>query len=412
MKRVVVTGLGAVAPNGLTLTESWDKTLRGLSGVDTLKSFDTSALDVRIAGEVTDFNASSFFSQKELKVFSRFVQFALVSGQEALKTSYLETENFLDKNIGCFIGVGVGDIGTIGETAQTLENKGLKRVSPYFIPYTISNMAAGHVAQAFRLRGPNLCLSTACASGTHAIGEAWLHIRNGLCEAALCGGSEAAISPVTVAGFSRMKALAKKFETPQTASRPFDRNRNGFVLSEGAGLLMLEEYEFAKKRGAPILAELVGYGLSCDAYHMTSPSPGGEGAVRCMKNALDSAELGVDQIEYINAHGSSTYYNDLHETEAIKTLFKDYAKELLVSSTKGATGHLLGGTGGLEACFLVKALEEGLIPPTANLEEAGEGLDLNYVPQKALERDFTFGLSNSFGFGGTNASLVFKKWDA
>lgn len=412
MRRVVITGLGAIAPNGNSFEASWKNTVRGISGVDYIKSFDASHLDVQIAGEVKDLQLSSFFSPKELRVYSRFVHLAILASHEALKDADLEPENYLDSSIGCFLGVGIGDVDTIQKTGQILREKGAKKVSPYFIPYVISNMAAGNTAQFLKLRGPNICVSTACASGTHAIGEAWLQIKSGSADAILCGGSEAALCELTVVGFSRMNALSRRNKEPTTASRPFDRTRDGFVLSEGAGVLVLEDYEHAKKRGAPIYAEMLGYGLSCDAYHMTSPSPHGEGALRCMEAALKSAKLNKTDLEYINAHGSSTYYNDLYETEAIKGVFKDHARDLFVSSTKGATGHCLGGTGGLEACFLAKSLKDGLVPPTANLEESGEGLDLNYVPGNALEKKIKYGMSNSFGFGGTNASLILKKWDS
>ena len=412
MRRVVVTGLGLIAPNGNDFETSWNKTLQGVSGVGRIQSFDSSRLDVHIAGEVTGLKNSEFFSPKELRVFSRFTQLAIMATHEALKSSHLEPENYLDPGIACFIGVGIGDVNTVEQAGVTLKEKGPKKISPFFIPSVICNMAAGNTAQFFKLRGPNICVSTACASGTHSIGEAWLHLKNGMSDVAVCGGTEAAVGEVGISGFSRMNALSRRNETPQTASRPFDRTRDGFVLSEGAGVLILEEYEHAKKRGAPIYAEMVGYGTSCDAYHMTSPSPGGEGASRCMNMALKSAGISRGSIGYINAHGSSTQYNDLFETEAIKKVFKEEAKKLLVSSTKGATGHCLGAAGGIEACFLAKTLKESLIPPTANLEEPGEGLDLNYVPGKALEKNVQYALSNSFGFGGTNASLVFKKWNA
>lgn len=412
MRRVVITGLGLIAPNGNDMESSWNNTLEGVSGVETIQSFDSSRLDVHIAGEVKDLRNSEFFSPKELKLFSRFTQLAIMATHEALQSSQLTVENYPDSGVGCFLGVGIGDVNTTEQTGVLLKERGPKRVSPFFIPSIICNMAAGNAAQFFKLRGPSICVSTACASGTHAIGEAWLHIKTGMSEVAVCGGSEAAVGEIGIAGFSRMNALSRRNDSPRTASRPFDRTRDGFVLSEGAGVLILEEYEHAKKRGAPIYAEMIGYGTSCDAYHMTSPSPGGEGASRCMQMALNSAEVNKEDIGYINAHGSSTVYNDLFETEAIKRVFKDHAKKLYVSSTKGATGHCLGAAGGIEACFLAKTLSSGLIPPTANLEEAGENLDLNYVPKKALEENVQYALSNSFGFGGTNASLVFKKWNA
>ena len=413
MRRVVITGLGLIAPNGNNLESSWNNTLEGVSGVDYIRSFDTSRLDVHIAGEVRDLKNNEFFSPKELKLFSRFTQLAIMATHEALQISGLEPENYpAEPGIACFIGVGIGDVNTTEQTGVILKEKGPKKISPFFIPSIISNMAAGNTAQFFKLKGSNLCISTACASGTHAIGEAWLHLKSGMSDIAVCGGSEAAVGEIGIAGFSRMNALSRRNDTPKTASRPFDRTRDGFVLSEGAGILILEEYEHAKKRGAPIFAEMIGYGTSCDAYHITSPSPGGEGAGRCMQMALKSANLHYDSIGYINAHGSSTEYNDLFETQAIKRVFKDHAKKLYVSSTKGATGHCLGAAGGIEACFLAKTLSSGFIPPTANLEEPGDQLDLNYVPKQAIEKNVQFALSNSFGFGGTNASLLFKKWNA
>lgn len=409
MRRVVITGLGLVSPVGLNVNESWQNALLGRSGIGKIASFDTANLPVHIAGEIKNFDASHLLDPKDSQRVSRFIQLALVASKEAIDDAGLAIESADTQKFGCSIGVGIGAIQEIESTAVLIKEKGPKRVSPFFIPYVITNMATGVVSQRLNLKGPNLCTTTACTSGTHAIGEAWLHIKQGMADVMVCGGSEAAISEIAIAGFANMKALSRRNDDPAKASRPFDRDRDGFVFSEAAGILVLEEYEHAKKRGAKIYGELTGYGMSGDAYHITSPAPEGEGAQRCMQMALNQAKIPGDQIDYINAHGTSTYANDISETQAICAVFREHAKKLAISSTKGVTGHCLGAAGGVEAVFLAKTIYEQLAPPTANLEVADPACHLDYIPGEARAMSIRVGISNSFGFGGTNGTLVMSR---
>ncbi len=410
MRRVVVTGMGMVTPVGLDVPTSWKNILAGHSGVAKITHFDASQYSVNIAAEVKGFDAANYMDYKEARKTTRFIQLAIAAAQEAMKDSGIETKGDTTR-YGCAIGVGIGSMEDMSETSIAMREGGPKKVSPFFIPYVISNMAAGIVATAHNLKGPNICPTTACTSGTHAVGEAFLYIKHGMADLMLCGGSEAAICEVGLYGFGNMKALSRNNENPQLASRPFDKDRDGFVIGEGAGLLVLEDYEHAKARGAKIYAELRGYGMSADAYHITSPSPHGEGASRCMKEALKSANLKAESIAYINAHGTSTYYNDMYESEAIMTVFGDHAKKLAVSSTKGVTGHCLGAAGGIEAVILAKSIQEGIVPPTAGLREPGEECPLDYVPGSSRKTSIGAAMSNSFGFGGTNGSIVMTHLD-
>lgn len=410
MRRVVVTGLGMVSPVGLDVQTSWQNALEGKSGTDRITLFDASHYSVQIAAEVKGFDPLKYMDAKEERKTTRFIKFALAAAKEALDSAGLDQTGDRTR-MGCAIGVGIGSIEGLFMTSVALHEGGHKKVSPFFIPYVISNMAAGIVSNHHNLKGPNICPTTACTSGTHAISEAYLYIKSGMADLMLCGGSEAAICELGVVGFGNMKALSTNNAEPKLASRPFDKDRDGFVIGEGAGLLVLEEYERAKARGAKIYAELRGFGMSADAHHITAPAPHGEGAARCMQAALDSAGLQAKDINYINAHGTSTHYNDMYESEAIMTVFKEHASKLPVSSTKGVTGHCLGAAGGIEAVFLAKSINEGIIPPTANLKESGPECPLDYVPGKARRLAIGAALSNSFGFGGTNGSIVMTHID-
>ena len=408
MRRVVVTGLGMVSAIGNDLESGWQAAVNATSGIKPIESFDSSRIPVKFAGEVRDFDPSTYMEPKDAKRSTRYIQFAMDASGQALKDSGLPVDNFAER-VGCSIGVGIGGIDEIYRTSLILNEKGPRRVSPFFIPYVITNMAAGVAANRFNLKGPNICTSTACTSGTHAIGEAFTYIKAGLADAMVCGGAEAAICELSVAAFGNMKALTSDVEAGVKSSRPFDLRRSGFVMGEGAGVIVLEDYEMAKKRGAKIYAELSGYGMSGDAYHITSPAPEHEGALRCMNAALSSAEVNLDEVDYINAHGTSTKLNDEYETQAIRNCFGDHADSIWVSSTKGVTGHCLGAAGGIEAVLTAKAMNTGVIPPTAHLEEKDPACDLDYVPLEAREKRARVAMSNSFGFGGTNASIVFKK---
>lgn len=409
MRRVVVTGLGMVSPVGLTMSESWNSVLEGKSGIAKIEGIDVSHIPTKIAAQVKGFDPSTILDAKEARKTTRFVQFAIAASKEALTDSGLSFEGG-NERAGASIGVGIGDIESVKDSSITLNEKGYKRISPFFIPYMIPNMAAGLVANTFGLKGPNICTTTACTSGTHGVGEAFMLIRNNMADVMVCGGAESTIADITLVAFSNMKALCDDHENPSEASCPFDASRSGFVMGEGAGILVLEEMESAIKRGAKIYCEVVGYGMSGDAHHITAPSPGGEGAYRCMKMAIDSAQASYEQVDYINAHGTSTKLNDLYETMAIKNLFKDHSKKLAVSSTKSMTGHCLGAAGGIEAVFTAMALHEQIAPPTINLNHPDPECDLDYVPHKARKMEIRYALSNSFGFGGTNGSLLFKRY--
>lgn len=409
-KRVVVTGLGAVTPIGTGVDKYWSGLLEGKSGVAPITRFDTTNHSVKIAAEVKDHNPEDHFERKEIKKLDYFTQFAVVAAREAFKNSGLDPQVHDSFNIGTLIGVGMGGILTVEEQHEVMLTKGPNRVTPFVVPKMIPNMASGMVSIDLGIKGPNSCVATACASATHAIGDAWRIIQRGDAIAMVCGGAESVITPLSIAGFSNMHALSQSNENPETASRPFDKERNGFVMGEGAGIVVLEELEHAKQRGANILAEVIGYGLTGDAFHITSPGPCGEGGARAMAMALRSAGLQPDAIDYINAHGTSTPLNDKLETEAIKTVFGDHARKLKISSNKSMIGHLIGAAGGVEAVATVKTIVEGKIPATINLHNPDPECDLDYVPNVAIQQDVNIALSNSLGFGGHNASIVLKKY--
>jgi 3-oxoacyl-[acyl-carrier-protein] synthase II len=409
-RRVVVTGLGLITPLGIGVQKTWEGICKGTSGIDRISSFDASEYPAQMAGEVKDFNPEDFIERKEVKKMDLFIQYALGAGTMAVENANLKISEANADRVGVIVGAGIGGINTIERYHSVLLESGQRRISPFFIPMLITNLAAGQISMRFGARGPNSCVTTACAAGTHAIGDAFKIIQRGDADAMIAGGSESAITPLTIAGFANMKALSTRNDAPQQASRPFEMERDGFVIAEGAGLLVLEELELARKRGARIYAEVVGYGMTADAYHMTAPDPEGRGVVNCMRNALRDAGLAPQAIDYINAHGTSTPYNDKHETMAIKRVFGDHACALAVSSTKSMTGHLLGAAGGIEAAFCALALAEGVIPPTINYEYPDPECDLDYVPNHARHAELNTVLSNSFGFGGTNACIVLKKY--
>jgi len=409
-RRVVVTGIGCVSPLGIGVDETWKVIVEGRSGITRITKFDASNLPSQIAGEVKNFKPQDFMPEKLVSRVDTFIQYAIASARMALEDANL-VDVELGERAGVIIGVGMGGVGQVEHYTRILDERGYKRVTPFFIPMIIPNMAAGQVAILFGAKGPNLAVCTACAAGNHAIGETYRMIKNGLIDVAICGGTESLITPLTIAGFAVMKALSTRNDEPEKASRPFDAKRDGFVIAEGSGILVLEELTHAQKRGAKVYAELIGYGATCDAYHMTAPSPDGEGAETCMKLALEDANIAPNEVDYINAHGTSTPLNDVVETKAIKKVFGEHAYKLMVSSTKSMTGHLLGGAGGLEAVITVKALETGIVPPTINLEEPDPECDLDYVPNQARRAKIKVAMSNAFGFGGTNACLVFKKWE-
>jgi len=410
MRRVVVTGLGMVSPVGLNVDESWRNTLSGKSGVGPITRFDTTNFTVQIAAEVKNFSVGDAMEAKEAGRAPLFLQFAAKAAQEAMRDAKLVESNYNPDRAGACVGVGIGSVDILEENHKALLEKGPRRVSPFLIPHMIANMASGLVSRLNNLKGPNMCTTTACASGTHGVGESLLYIQNDMADVMICGGVESAITPTAIAGFASMKALSTNNGNPNEASRPFDLNRDGFVMGEGAGILVLEELEHAKKRGAKIYAEVVGYGMSGDAYHITSPAPEGEGAQRCMRMALKTGKIPLDQIDYINAHGTSTKLNDFYETRAIKGVFGERAKSISISSTKGVTGHCLGAAGGIEAVFTVKALSDQVVPPTAGLKTPDPECDLDYTPHEQRRREVRYALSNSFGFGGTNATIAFKRY--
>ena len=414
MRRIVVTGLGAVAPNGLSLNEVWKNTLLGNSGISSIEQCETADLPIKIAGEVKNFQLSEeILSAKEQSRFDRFTLFAVQAAYEALAETKLEgSDTPPPHKMGCVFGVGMGGFPLVESQYETLFNKGPRRVTPFFIPGIIPNMSSGLVSILKKFQGINYSIASACASASHAIGTAALEIKSGRQDIVITGGTEAAISRISIAGFANMKALSRWNDRPGEASRPFDRNRNGFVMGEGAGVLILEELNSALKRGAPIYAELLGDGYSSDAHHITAPHPEGRGAALAMHKALEHAQVDPEQIDYINAHGTSTPQGDLVEVLAIKDVFGQHAMRPYISSTKSMTGHLLGAAGGIESIFCVMALKSGKIPPTINLDDPDPECDLNHVPNKSLEKDVQYALNNSFGFGGTNSAIVFKRWQS
>jgi len=409
MRRVVVTGLGIVSPLGTGIEKNWSALIAGKSGIAPITRFDTSDFPVRIAGEVKDFNAEDFIERKELRKMDTFIHYAVGAAQMALEDSGLEITEANAEQVGVVVGSGMGGLPAIEKYHGAYMEGGYRKISPFFVPMSIINLAAGHISMKFGAKGPNLAPVSACATGTHAIGDAFRLIQRGDANAAFAGGTESTVCPMGIGGFTVMKALSGRNEPPEEASRPFEKNRDGFVLAEGAGVVMLEELEAARRRGARIYAEVIGYGLTGDAYHLTAPAPEGEGAARCMKMALRTAGVNPEEVDYINAHGTSTPFNDLYETIAIKSVFSGHLDKLMVSSTKSMTGHLLGAAGGVEAVFSSLAISRGVVPPTINYQEPDPECDLDYVPNEARQCQIRTVLSNSFGFGGTNAALLFRK---
>lgn len=408
-RRVVITGLGAVTPIGNNVKDYWEGLLAGRSGAGPITKFDASTYPTRIACEIKNFNPENHFDRKEVKKLESFVQYAIVATREAIADSGLDLAAVDKEEFGVYIGSGIGGILAIEEQHSVLLEKGMKRVSPFLIPKLIANMASGLVSIEFGLKGPNLCIVTACATATHSIGEAFKCIQRGQAKIMICGGTEGAISPLGVAGFCNMKALSERNDEPARASRPFDAQRDGFVIAEGAGILILEDYEHARARGARIYAELAGYGLTGDAHHMTAPAPMGEGAMRSMRMAIRDAGVTPSDVDHINAHGTSTPYNDKTESEAIKTLFGERAYKIPITSNKSMIGHLLGAAGGVEAIAVCLSIRDSVIPPTINYENPDPDCDLDYVPNQPRRTEVTCAISNSLGFGGHNCSLLFRK---
>nr|WP_321467117.1 beta-ketoacyl-ACP synthase II [uncultured Desulfobulbus sp.] len=409
-RRVVVTGIGLITPLGIGTQETWNALINGQSGIGPITRFDASDQASQIAAEVKGFNPELWFEKKQVKNLDPFVQYAVAAAEIAWKSSGLSITDANVDRVGVITGCGMGGLPTIEEYHTVLQNKGPRKITPFFIPRVIPNMPSGHISMRIGCKGPNLSQTTACAAGTHAVGEAYRHIVYGDCDVAITGGTESVICPLAVGGFSAMKALSTRNDDPTTASRPFDRDRDGFVISEGSGMMVLEELESAQKRGATIYAEIIGYGQSSDAYHIAAPPEDGEGAARCMAAALRDAGLNPSDLDYINAHGTSTPLNDKCETQAIKTVFGDHAYKLMISSTKSMTGHMLGAAGGIEAAFTALTLHNQIIPPTANLRNPDPDCDLDYVPLTAREAKIETAMSNSFGFGGTNGVVIFRRF--
>jgi len=404
--RVVITGEGSISPLGLSSKNLWNNLINGKSGIKLIENFDTEEFNVKIAGEITDFDPLSFFEHKESRKLDRYTMFAMIAADQAIKSSGLDSSD-----VGVILGTGVGGMNTLEQEHTKLLKKGQRGVSPHFIPKMIPNIAGGQIAIKHGFHGPNFSLSTACSSASDAIGMAYRLIQSNQIHAMVCGGAEGGITPLTLSGFSNMKALSKNNENPQNACKPFDKNRDGFIMSEGSAMLVLESLDNAKKRGATILAEIIGYGITNDAYHITQPHNEGLGATSAINLALKDGGINKDEVNYINAHGTSTYYNDMIETKAIKQVFgRDIAKNLLVSSTKSMTGHMLGATGAIEAITCIYAINNGIIPPTINYETPDPECDLNYVPNKSIESNLNITISNSFGFGGHNSVLALKKF--
>jgi 3-oxoacyl-[acyl-carrier-protein] synthase II len=409
MRRVVVTGVGAVSALGTGTEKNWDALMKGQSGIAPITRYDASEFPTQIAAEVKDFNADDFIEKKEQKKMDLFIQYALAASELAMQDSGFEVTEKNAERVGVVVGSGLGGLPTMEKYHNVMQDKGYKRITPFFIPMLIINLAPGQISIRFGAKGPNLSTVSACATGTHSIGDAYHMIARGDTDVMIAGGTESTITPLAMSGFNVMKALSTRNDDPTAASRPFDKGRDGFVMGEGAGIVILEEMESAKKRGAKIYAEVGGYGLTSDAHHLTAPAPGGEGAARCMKMALDSAGVNPEEVGYINAHGTSTPYNDMYETMAIKSVFGDHAYNLKVSSTKSMTGHGLGAAGGLEAVYSLLAMDRGILPPTINYNDPDPECDLDYVPNKPVESDVNVVMSNSLGFGGTNATILFKK---
>ena len=410
-RRVVVTGLGLVTPVGNTVETTWSALVEGRSGAGYIKKFDAEKFPVRFACEVNDFDPLNYVEKKDARKMGAFIQYAIAASQEAVNDSGLKINDDIAEGVGTYISSGIGDFWAIEREHEKLLKDGPGRVSPFFIPSAIVNLASGQVSIRHNAKGPNSATATACSAGAHAIGDSFKIIQRGDAEAMICGGAESAITPMSVAGFAALRALSTRNNDPQHASRPFDLGRDGFVIGEGAGIVILEELEFARKRGARIYAEIVGYGMTGDAFHITMPDDSGSGAVRVMQKALNDAKVQPQEVEYINAHGTSTPYNDKFETMAIKKTFGEHAQKMAISSTKSMTGHLLGAAGGVEAVFSILSIYRNILLPTINYETPDPECDLDYIPNQAREATIRYALSNSFGFGGTNAALLFKGWE-
>lgn len=409
-RRVVVTGLGLVTPLGVGIDNVWKRILNGESGISYITRFDPSAHETKIAGEVKDFRPEDYISPKELRRMDLFIQYALAASKIAIEDSGIELQKEDPDRVGVVVGTGLGGLPTLEHYHKVLLEKGPSRISPFFIPMLIANEAPGHIAMKYGFKGPNLCVVTACATGSHSIGEGMRIIQHGDADVVIAGGTEANLTPLTIAGFNAMKALSTRNDPPEKASRPFDRERDGFVVAEGAGIVVLEELEHAKRRDARIYAEVLGYGYNSDAYHITAPCPDGEGFIKCMLMALRDARINPEDVDYINAHGTSTELNDMVETLAIKKVFGDHAYKIPVSSTKSMIGHLLGAAGAVEAVFSVLSIRDNVCPPTINYENPDPNCDLDYVPNVAREKRIDVAMSNSFGFGGTNSVLIFGRF--
>jgi len=412
-RRVVVTGVGLITPLGTGTDISWSQLIAGQSGIRRISQFDAQATGMActIAGEVPDFEVGDYINRKDARKMDRFIQFGVAASMIALEQSGLEIDDANAERVGVAVGSGIGGLGNIEKTMRAYEAGGARKISPFFIPQTIINMASGWISMTSGAKGPNVATVTACATGTHAIGDAFEIIAAGKADAMIAGGTESCICELGVGGFAASRALSTRNDEPERASRPWDKDRDGFVMGEGAGILVLESLDTAEARGANIIAEVIGYGMSGDAYHMTSPSPGGEGGGRCMLAALKRAGINPEDVDYINAHGTSTPAGDVAETQGIKSVFGDHASQLMVSSSKSMTGHLLGAAGGIEAAFSVLAVHHGVVPPTINLDNQDPDCDLDYVPNQARDADIKVAVSNSFGFGGTNASVIVRKFD-
>ena len=408
-RRVVVTGLGMVSPVGNDVATAWKNVVAGVSGIGPITHFDAGAFPTRIAGEVKNFDPAQFIPPKDIKKMDTFIHYGIAAGAEALKDSGIEITEANATRIGIAVGAGIGGIASIERTAIAYHEGGPRKISPFFVPGSIINMVSGNLAIMHGIKGPNIACVTACTTATHNIGLAMRLIQYGDADAMLTGGAEFSVTPTAIGGFCSARAMSSRNDDPTRASRPWDKDRDGFVLSDGSGIVMLEEYEHAKARGAKIYAELVGFGMSDDAFHITAPSEGGEGAARCMENALKDAGVNPAEVQYVNAHGTSTPLGDLGEVHAAKRVFGDHAYKVAISSTKSVTGHLLGAAGGVEAIFTLLAMRDGVLPPTINLDEPGEGCDLDFVPNTARDAKLDVAISNSFGFGGTNGTLVFKR---
>lgn len=408
-RRVVVTGIGIVSPVGNSIDVAWNNIINGNSGIDQLTHFDTTNFACTIAGEVRNFEIEQYIKKKDARKMDPFIHYGMAAGIDAIKDANLTIDEDNAERVGVYVGAGIGGIYGIQKTTETWLSKGARRISPFFVPSTIINMAAGHLSIMYGIKGPSLSAVSACSTATHNIGLGARSIAYGDAEVMVCGGCEYATTPLAIGGFASAKALSTRNDDPQAASRPWDKDRDGFVLGDGAGVLVLEEYEYAKARGAKIYGEIIGFGMSSDAYHMTSPSPGGEGAARCMVNAMNDAQINTDELDYINAHGTSTPMGDVGESDAIKKALGEDAYQTPVGSTKSMTGHLLGAAGGVEAIFSLLAIKDQVLPGTINLDNPGDGCDLDYIANTSRDAKINIAMSNSFGFGGTNATVVFKK---